>query len=400
MALFRRRRSSSTGSDPVGAITDFWAAWPEVRDAAAVDLAAGRPVNEDVSQRVRELAQRIHAGLTPVFSRTGQLDRSELAGLDIGDLSDTALEDLARLGDLDTADIELEPEAAEKDAAEYALTLTGGEDDTARVLAERWVRSAPPDGDWRFYPARQPDPDRLATQLAIDNHDVDLSHATVSLRADQATMKVDVGVYHPDNMFLPEDTRNTLARTIVILAVGEDDAVRWVGSVSALTEKPLDPLQPTAMRSVIDQLMGPLGGVKWLKAQGRVPLAGVFQLGLRYPLHRRDFPQFTLYVLMTLPYVHPTNEKLPAEKSEEHLKDFERTMQATLSDNGAVLAQRTMGGQRQYHLYLDPDAELLPALENLLSEWPEGRATLSSFTDPNWEAINQFARPFLRNLGR
>jgi hypothetical protein len=106
-----------------------------------------------------------------------------------------------------------------------------------------------------------------------------------------------------------------------------------------------------------------------------------------------------LYVLLTVPYAHSGSDRLPAEESLKALKRFEKTLRDALGESGTVLAQRTVAGHRQYHIYLDPDAGILPALEEAATQWPEGRATVSSFTDPDWVAINELARPLRKKLG-
>lgn len=399
--MFRRRRSAPT--DAAAAVSEFWSAWPELRDQIAADLDAGKPPSEDARQRLSDLARRIHPSLVCEISQTEVADHSELAGLDISDFSETVLEDLARLDSLDSENGDTAADTSEAaspaGSGRFALTLTAGADDTGRILAERWRQAAPADEDWRFYPARQADPDRLTGLWTWDGHEFDLSHASVSLRVDQSNLKIDAAVFHPDNMFLAGSTQEALAKHVVTLAVGEDDMVRWIGAITALTEKPLDPLPPTTMPSVVQQLLSAFGGVKWVKAQGRIPLAGTFQIGMRYPLHRRDFPAFTLYVQVTVAYANSGSDKLPAKKSAEALERFGATLQKALGSHGAVLAQRTMGGQRQYHVYLDPDSGALSALEEAVNEWTEGRGSLSSFTDPDWAAINQFTRPLRKKLG-
>jgi hypothetical protein len=395
MALFRRRRASSADTDPETAIAEFWARWPELRERLASGLRSEEGVDEETTRRLDSLLQSMHPALTHELTAEADGERAALAGLDISDFSESVLEDLARLDDLDP------PTHSESTGSGhgYTLTVTGGADDTARVTAERWYRAAPDDAEWRFFPARRPTPERLTGLWTVDGHDFDLSHARVELRVDQARLKIDAGVFHPDNMFVSEDTRRALARQVVTLAVGEDDTVRWIGGITPLAEKPLDPVNPAAIPSVVEQLLGALGGVRWVKAQGRVPLAGTFQIGMRYPLHRRDFPAFTLYVLLTVPYAHSGSDRLPAEESLKSLKRFEKTLRDALGTSGAVLAQRTVAGQRQYHIYLEPTAGILPEVEKTAEEWPEGRATVSSFTDPDWVAINELARPLRKKLG-
>lgn len=392
MALFRRRRSAP--ADPAVAIEEFWRAWPGLREGLVAALAADEAVAEDVARQVTERVQRIHPSLVWEVARETALPGLE--GLDLGELSPEALEDLARLGGPEDAP---EPEAASPEGPSYTLTLSGGTDDNLRVLAERWRQAAPEDTDWAFFPARRPDHAKLSQTLSWNEHELDLGHARVALRVNQATAKVEASVYHPDFMFLPENVRSGVAEHITLLALGEDDMVRWIGSVTPLTEKPLDPLTPASMPSVVQQLSEALGGGGWVTAQARVPIGGTFEISLRHPLSRRDFPTFTLYLLVTLPYTNSGSDKLPAGDSAEGLTEFAAALREILGEHGTILAQRTMGGQRYLHCYIDPESGILPEVEKLVGEWAEGRATLSSFLDPDWEAIEQIAKPLRRKMG-
>ncbi|MDS1272020.1 DUF695 domain-containing protein [Lipingzhangella sp. LS1_29] len=438
MALFRRKSSAAT--DPAVAIAEFWAAWPELRDALARALDGGEPVPEDIASRMDERVRRIHPKLEWEIARASD----PLAGLGLEDLSDSALADLAELNNLDPQDADGSTHPAGRSAAtdpadgsagsddtpaptdmdetdaarsadrtdaaetpanstetgQYTLTLTGGTDDAVRVLAERWRQAAPEDGEWSFHPARQADHDQLARTLSWGDHQLDLSHATVALRVNQSAVKIEASVFHPDFMFLAEDVQHAVARHITLLALGEDDLVRWIGAIHPLTEKPLDPLPPTSMPSVVRQLTSALGSGGWVVAQGRIPVGGPFEITLRHPLSRRDYPAFTLYVLVTVPYANSGQDRLPTADSARALTEFSDTLSELLGEHGALLAHRTMGGQRQFHFYLDPESGILPQLEQALEQWPEGRATLSSFLDPDWQAIEQLAKPLRRKLGR
>lgn len=394
MALFRRK---SSATDPAVAIAEFWAAWPELRGPLGGALDAEEDLPHEVTARLDERTRRIHSTLTWEVSRVadplGDLGLDDLSA----SLSDSALADLAELDNLDSQGA---ASSATAETTRYSLTLTGGTNDTARVLAERWRQGAPADAEWKFHPARQPDHDQLAATMTWQGHELDLSHASVALRVNQSAVKIEASVFHPDFMFLAEETQHAVARNITLLAIGEDDLVRWIGSIHPLTEKPLDPLPPASMPSVVRQLSGALGSGGWVVAQGRIPVGGPFEISLRHPLSRRDFPAFTLYVLVTVPYANSGSDRLPAASSVDALAEFGATLSEVLGDHGALFAHRTMGGQRQFHFYLDPESGVLPDLEQALDSWQEGRASLSSFLDPDWQAIEQLAKPLRRKLGR
>src|SRR5690625_2259997 len=292
-----------------------------------------------------------------------------------------------------------DPLASLESGGDYALTLTAGPDDQARILTERWARAAPQEPGWRFYPAIPRDHDRLGKPVEWDSHELDLSHCTVAMRVDQQRNKVEVSVYHPDFMFLADETRSGVSDHVVMLALGEDDYVRWISKVEPLVEKPLDPLPPTSIPAVVQQLAGTMGSGGWVTLQGRVPLRGIIEIAARHPLHRRDFPALTLYVHVVLPYTSSDGDRLPTEPSATALDEFITGLRTLLGDNGALLAQQTAGGQRQCHFYLDPDSGVLGDFEAAVRDWGEAQATLQSRLDPEWQTIEQLMRPIRRQLG-
>lgn len=395
MALFRRRRPAD--SDSAVAVDEFWSHWADVRTDLAASVENGVPVPEEVSQRLTERVRRIHESLTwEVSAAPPQDDAGDLEGLDSA--AQQSLQEMleslgtgASIDDLPPADLDRAPA--------YALVLSAGPDDDARVLAERWKRAAPEEPAWCFLAARPADHVQLSKPLTWDGNELDLAHVTVSLRADQQLGVIEAGVYHPDFMFLPEEVQTGVAEHVVLLALGEDDYVRWISSVAPLTEKPLDPLPPTSLPSVVQQLAGVLGSGGWVTLQGRIPLRGTVQIGVRHPLHRRDFPALTLYVSVSVAYADADQEKQPAEPSATALDEFTAGLRDLLGDNGALFAMQTAGGQRQFHFYLDPDSGVLPELEAAVRAWPEGRTQLTSALDPQWTTINQIMRPIRRQLG-
>ncbi len=390
MALFRRR---STPPDSAVAVDEFWSQWPEMRDTLATSVTQDTPVPEDVAARLTERVTRIHPALTWKVSAAshpspGGLDDLGLDDADAGDL-------LARMSELDEEAGGPPPTKGPS----YALTLSAGPDEAARVLADRWSRAAPTDSEWRFNPSFPADHESLTKSLTWDDHELDLAHCTTSMRVDQQQGKIHAGVYHPDFMFLPEEARAGVADHVALLALGEDDCVRWISDVEPLVENPLDPLPPSSMPTVVRQLAETLAGGGWVTLQGRVPLRGTLEITARHPLHRRDFPAFTLYVQVTLGYAISGDDKLPTGSSLSALETFTGELRELLGDNGALLAQQTVGGQRQLHFYLDPDSGVLPELESTVHQWPQGRARVRSSLDPDWMAITQLKKPFLRKLG-
>ncbi|GHC93260.1 hypothetical protein GCM10007079_42480 [Nocardiopsis terrae] len=393
MALFRRRRSagSSDSAESTAAVTAFWDAWPTVRSALADSVESGTPAPAEVSERVTALVREIHPDLD---WEVGQAPRPQ-GGLDELDLSpdvDPAklLEQLAALDD----------PSGLTEAPAYAMTLRPGPSEEARIQSERWFRSAPEDTEWRFLPVRPADHEQLGNTVSWDDHELDLSHVSVSMRVNQGAGKIEVGVYHPDNMFLSGEARQGVADHVTMLALGEDEVVRWVGKVESLDERPLDPLPPTSMPAVAKQMGDLLGGTDgWVTLHGRLPLQGPVEILLRHPVTRRDLPALSLFVQVLVPYADADADRLPEETSVAALSDLEARLAGILGENGALFMQQTAGGQRMYVYYLDPDSGVLPEFENELMDWPEGKVQLRTQMDPKWQQFNLARRPYVRKLG-
>jgi hypothetical protein len=394
MALFRRRRSadSSDSTESTAAVTAFWDAWPAVRSALAESVESDTPASAEVSERVSALVKAIHPDLDWEVGRAPQ-PQGGLDDLDLSPDVDPAklLEQLAALDDPSKI----------TGAPSYALTLRPGTSEEARIQSERWSRSAPQDAEWRFLPVRPADHEQLSSTVRWDDHELDLSHVSVSMRVNQGTGKIEVGVYHPDNMFLSGETRQAVAEHVTLLALGEDQFVRWVGKVSPLDERPLDPLPPTSMPSVAKQMGDLLGGTDgWVTLHGRLPLQGPIEVLLRHPVTRRDFPALALFVQVLVPYSEMDADKLPQESSVAALADLEARLSGILGENGALFMQQTVAGQRMYIYYLDPDSGVLPEFENELMDWPEGKVQLRTQMDPKWQQFGLARRPYIRKLGR
>ena len=227
MALSRRRRSDESAV----AIDDFWSGWGELRSALAASIDEGAPVPAEVAQQLDERVQRIHPSLTWEVSRAPEPAPTNLASSPFESLDspEALLASLGRRTGLRTRLI----------CANLAGRGRRRGPRARGTLVTAPRRRTPSGRSSRPVPPTTPScPDTITWH----DHELDLSHVSVSMRVNHATGKIEAGVYHPDFMFLPEETQREVAEHVMLLAVGEDDMVRWVDSVKPLVEKPLDPL--------------------------------------------------------------------------------------------------------------------------------------------------------------
>ncbi|MDE3721676.1 DUF695 domain-containing protein [Nocardiopsis sp. N85] len=391
MALFRRRRSNDT-TDSTAAISAFWDAWPTLREPLAEAVEADRPAPDEVAERVTALVKAVHPDLD---WEAGPAPSTPEPGLEDLDLSmdvdpDELLERLAALDD----------PAAFGQGPAHALTLRPGPSDDARIQSERWTRSAPDDDAWAFLPARPADHESLTGTVRWDDHELDLTHVSVSMRVDHATGRIEVGVYHPDNMFLSEDVRRALADHVVLLALGEDESVRRIGTVVPLEESPLDPLPPTSIPAAVRQMIDMLGGGNdgWVTLKATNLRQDQLVLSARHPVTRRDFPAFTLAVQVLVPYTDKGSDGQPDGASAVALQELESRLARLLDDNGALFLRSTLSGRRDLMYYLDPESDALAPFEEELKSWSEGDLKLSSRLDPDRAVFAAALRPYRRFL--
>jgi hypothetical protein len=330
MGIFRR--ASDATAPHTEAIARFWEWWPQARRR----LDEGVPA--DIAEEMSERVEAIHADL----------------------------------------DWEIGPGPS--------LTVSGGGVDELRGIAERWRLGGPKDDVWTFRAARVADPAMLSGKLQLEDHEFDLEYVRMGLRADSARARVDVTSYHPDFLFVPEETRLTLTYRVLDWALGEDDVARWVGEVRTAADEPMDALPASMLPPVVEQIAAPFSEPAWLVGEGRTPLGHAARVAVRFPLHRQDYPLCELYVSVALPYANANPDRLPVEPSASALRDFEEAVEA-LGPAAVLAAHETGDGRRILHLYADPASGAVAQIDQLAAAWPEGRAKVTSQPDPGWAAL-------------
>ena len=336
MGLFRRRSSSSSAAD---AIAEFWQWWPSVRER----LAAGQGATDDLAEELMGRVERLHPDLLWSISEA--------------------------------------PEGR------LALTLTGKGRDDLRTITERWVRAAPEDDTWEFRPAVAADPAALESSLWLDEQELELSHVALGVRVDARQARVNVTVYHPDFLFLPEEARMSVARTALTYALGEDELSRWVGDITPAEEKPMDALAPTALTAVTRQLAE--SREDWLTGETRTPRGRPALVKVRFPLRRVDHPLCDTHVLVSVPYAHANPDRLPVDPSASALSEFGEKLEA-LGAEAMLAAYETGDDHRVFHVYADSESGALGEIDQLAAGWQEGKVRIATRPDPDWQALGPY----------
>jgi hypothetical protein len=342
MGIFRRPRETP----PRAAIAGFWAWWPTVRQRLETALADQPPpprLLEEIADQVRTMHPELDCEIGPGLRLT------------------------------------------------HSFTVTGGGRGELRGITERWRRAAPEESEWEFHAARQPRPEHLDQTISLDDHELDLSHVALGLRADMSKARVHVTAYHPDFLFLPDEARATIASQVLDWALGEDDVGRWVGEIVAAADKPMDALPASALPSVVEQIAAAHAERGWLTGEGRTARGHPARIAVRFPLHRQDHPLCELHVAVSVPYAHSNPDRLPVNPSAAALREFAGGF-AVLGEDAVLAAHETGDGRRVFHLYADPETGVVARLDQITAEWPEGRARVVTEPDPGWEALGPYLR--------
>ena len=370
MGIFRRPRETSAATP--ASIGEFWEWWERARPQIEASISASAH-----ALAVEEAAEPGEAG-----------DAADGLGDAAGEgLPAELVEELSNRVRRIHPDLQWEIGGGDDDHP--TLTVTGAGDPELRGLAERWCRAAPRGkaaGGWRFFPARQADPEMLEHKLVLGDHEFDLDYVKLGMRADTARARVHISAYHPDFLFVSEEQRAQVAAHVLDWSLGEDDVARWIGDVAVATEPPVDALPPSMLRAVVEQVAQPFEEPTWLTGESRTPRGHPALLGARFPLHRQDYPLCDLHVAVTVPYRHSNPDRLPVEPSAGALRDFEKKL-GSLGERAVLAVRETGDGMRVFHLYADPDSGVIAELDQLAAGWPEGKARVESASDPGWRAL-------------
>jgi hypothetical protein len=330
MAIFRRSHD-----EPVSAITEFWDWWPAVRSRVDPD----KDLPDDLVSEIADHVRAIDRGLTWEI-RQGPV-----------------------------------------------LTVTAGGVGELRGTAERWLLAGPEGDGWTYRAARAADPAALEGKIDLDGDEFDLSYVRLGLHADARRARVDVTSYHPDFLFVSEDVRNAVTDLVLRLALGEDEAARWTGTVRTATEQPIDALAPTMLPMVVDQIA--IREPVWLSGEGRTARDHPSRVAARFPLNRPDYPLCEEHVVAFVPYSNANPDRLPVEPSATALRRFEERLEQ-LRPHAVLLSHVTGDDARIFHLFADPTSGVLAELDQMAAAWSEGRARIASEPDPAWTAATPY----------
>jgi hypothetical protein len=272
------------------------------------------------------------------------------------------------------------------DRSEHTLTVSAGGVAEVRPMAERWLRDAPaPNDTWEFRSSQQADPTAMSNVLEIAGHSVDLSLTEFRVEPADQELRVQVGVYHPAFVDLPEEVRAQVTFLVLDWLVGEDDVERWLGHLEPLTVRPMPPGSAEDVTSAVARIAlrrDPEGWTlaQWTDREGAPGLA-MFRRGLRWI----DTPTLDRHQIISAEYPAKPNG-LP--ESLDGVRDIEAELESLLDSRGILVGHETHHGVRTFHAYIDSEDQNLGAA---LRDWATRRSlSLESRPDASWHEVRQF----------
>lgn len=110
------------------------------------------------------------------------------------------------------------------------LTLSGEGDMHRQLLAQYCVQRAPEIRNWRFYPARQPDPMK-GLELVLGEKRFNGKQIWIATAVDREREKFDLTVWHPEWEELDHSQRWTMLFIFLDMQLGEYGTQQWIGRI-------------------------------------------------------------------------------------------------------------------------------------------------------------------------
>ena len=352
MALFRREgflgretRVRRTHQAQSSAIAEFWAWWTrQGARATGAALASGHPeyLEQEISRLVDAIAPDLAWQIAP-----GQRSR-------------------------------------------HLLLLSSEGDPKLRAVVRRWLLAAPPpDGVWEYSDTRRPAADPAGVVLRLDDADLDAARAGAHARVHGAAL--DVTVYHPEFIGLPEQSQALATFLLLDSVLGQSAMELWLGSVGVTDVPPLDPVPLAGLRSVIAELRSRFttadGSPAWVTLEGTAPDGSPVVAAAQVPLRSATAPHLDTYLGMAVPFLDVGPDGLPTDTAAKRLADLEEELTEATAGRARVVAHETASGVRVLHLYVDSTTGAADVVRTVALGWEQGLVNLDQQLDPGWESV-------------
>ncbi|MEO7094322.1 MAG: DUF695 domain-containing protein [Polyangiales bacterium] len=271
------------------------------------------------------------------------------------------------------------------DRSGFALVWDG--DITRRRITERWLATAPEnDAAWEFFPARPPGTRWEEMTMDLGPHKIDFSKFVCAFAPDENTERVDVEIFHPATVKVPENVRGTAAFVMLDRAFGEDGVERWLGSIEIATKKPKDAVPISALVAAVAAMQESATGDVCNLYEGDNDGAPVFILK-NEALKIIDHLHCDQALAVTITYDAEATG-LPSKAESEALDAIEDALIEALGDDAVYHGRETGSGERTIYMFTTTEAP------KLLAPWADkaGREIeVEMAPDPGWEGLERWS---------
>ena len=272
----------------------------------------------------------------------------------------------------------------------HMLVVSAEGNPQLRGVARRWRRAAPAaDGLWEYSDSRPPAADPSGVTLTLGATSIDIASATSWARVSGADL--DVAVYHPAFVHLPEEQRRLATVLLLDTVLGEAAVETWIGTIETATEQSIDPVPLIGLRAVVRELTERFtdadGQPAWVLMEGTTQSGDAVLASAQIPLRAATAPHLDTYVGVVVPFSDRTEQGLPGDGSLLPLREFEDHLRDRLGESGRVVAHETHGGVRILHAYVDGGTPAVEQLRPAIAGWDQGPVSLTTEPDPGWAHV-------------
>jgi hypothetical protein len=345
VAFFRRRTAARTGASQVETIARFWSWWHE----------------EGAAQTAQAIKDGAPERAAPALS-----------------------------AHVDAIDPGLAWELGPGPDGGHVLVVTCEGDPALRAAARRWRRASPAaDPLWQYSDSRLPVADPAATVLTLGDTELDLASAIALARVSGADL--DVAVYHPAFIAMPDEERRLATFLMLDTLLGEAAMETWIGTVEVAAAPPLDPVPLIGLRAVVRELsarfLDDQGDPTWVLMRGTTPDGDPVLASAQIPLRAASAPHLDTHVGLEVSFTDVTGEGLPGPGSLNALRDLEEHLNGRLGGSGRIVAHQTHRGVRTFHVYVDGTTPAVDQLRAAIVGWDQGPIVVGVRPDPGWELV-------------
>lgn len=267
-------------------------------------------------------------------------------------------------------------------AHHFCLSAKG--DPVGRMLAQRWLASAPErDETWEYHAARQAGAPGM--RLEIAGHEVGLEDFVFTLEEDESREVLDIVAHHPS--FLEIDDENLRDRiTFIALdqALGEDGVERWIGAIDVSIETIDDGVSLQGLRDAVAELAENATHERWAVLRAGSDERPIY-VSANLAAKRINNLERDVHLVVHFPLANPTEQGLTTDDEASTLNDLEDELSERLGEHALYLGRKTSDGRRELHFRVQEGGPAATLVESWIASHPSYPFEIDLKLDPRWE---------------